>query len=161
MIKKILLLILLLYPALYGAESVWGDKPNTLDPVYALKIDKYPKFTASVTLKNGKTIRFCCVKSMLHFYYRPRLYQGYGVKDGSEIAEMRVKDYLDGTPVDATKAWYAFGNRLPGPHGDDLIPLATRTRAELFVKRYGGSRIMDFATVKQKGYGLVKFLDTP
>ncbi len=161
MIKKLLLIILLLYPALFAADSVWGDKPNVTDPIYGLKIDKYPKFTATVTLKNGKKIRFCCVKSMLHFYYKPWHFPEYGIKDPAKIAKMEVKDYLDGKAVDAKKAWYVFGSRVAGPHGDDLIPLSTRTRAELFTKRYGGTRIMDFKTVEKKGYGLIKFLDMP
>ena len=69
---------------------------------------------------------------------------------------MFVKDYLDGTVVDARKAWYVFGSRLVGPHGDDLIPLGSRQRAELFRQKYGGSRIMN---IEKFTYGLIKYLD--
>ena len=157
--KKFLWLLLAVAVLLTASETGWGTKPNKLDPTYQIPVDKYPKFEADILLKNGKTIRFCCPKSMLHFYFKPYHYPEYGVKDRSEIAKLTVRDYLDGKAIDAKKAWYVFGSRLMGPHGDDLIPLASKTRAELFVKRYGGSRILDFATVEQKGYGLVKFLD--
>ena len=156
---RIALLIVLLFGGGVASETGWGNKPNRLDPTYQLPVEKFPKFEADMVLKNGKKIRFCCVKSMLHFYFRPYHYPEYGVKGSDEIASMTVYDYLDGKPIDAKKAWYVFGSRLMGPHGDDLIPLSSKTRAELFVKRYGGSRIMDFAQVEQKGYGLIKFLD--
>ncbi len=158
---RIALLLILLFGFSFAADSVWGDKPNATDPIYGLKIDKYPKFEADVILKSGKKIRFCCVKSMLHFYYKPWHFPEYGVKDPSQIQKMVVRDYLDATTVDAKHAWYVFGSRVVGPHGDDLIPLATRTKAELFVKRFGGSKIMDFKEVLSKKYGLIKFLDTP
>ncbi len=154
--KKVLIALLLIFSAASASESTWGDTPNRLDPVYQLKVDDYPKFHTEMVLKNGKKIRFCCVKSMMHFYFTPYRYPEYGIKKSSEIDKMFVKDYLDGTKVDAKKAWYVFGSRLVGPHGDDLIPLSSKTRAELFVKRYGGTRIMPFEKLSA---GLVRYLD--
>jgi nitrous oxide reductase accessory protein NosL len=154
--RVFLLFIALSALALYGSESGWGDTPNKLDPVYQLSVDKYPKFQAEMVLKNGKKIRFCCVKSMLHFFFSPYRYPEYGVKDSGQIDRMYVKDYLDGSSIDAKKAWYVFGSRLVGPHGDDLIPLSSKTRAELFVKRYGGTRVMEFGKLSA---GLVRYLD--
>jgi len=130
------------------------------DPVYLLEIDKYPKFTAEMELTNGKTLRFVSVKALMNFYYHPEKFPGYGVgPKGEEIAGIYVHDYLDGTKVPAEKAWYVFGSRLAGPHGDDLIPLSSKTRAELFVKRYGGTKIMDYKELRSKGFGLIKYLD--
>ena len=130
------------------------------DPVYLLEIDKHPKFAAEMKLKNGKTLRFASVKSMMNFYYHPEKYPGYGVgPEGKEIDRLIVQDYLDGTKVPAEKAWYVFGSRLVGPHGDDLIPLASKTRADLFVRRYGGTKIMDYKELRSKGFGLIKYLD--
>ena len=157
--KRLWIVMVLIVSVVVASGTAWGDKPNERDPTYQIEVDKYPKFEADMTLKNGKTIRFCCPKSMFHFYFKPHHYPEYHVKERGEIAKMTVKDYLDGTQVDAREAWYVFGSRLVGPHGDDLIPLSSKTRAELFVKRYGGSRIMDFATIEEKGYGLIKFLD--
>ncbi len=133
---------------------------NKLDPVYLIDVEKHPRFEAEMTLKNGKTLRFCCVKSMMNFFYRPEKYPGYGVSPkGEEIDKLYVRDFLDGTKLPAEKAWYVFGSRLVGPHGDDLIPLSSKTRAELFVQRYGGTRIMNYDELRQKGFGLIKYLD--
>ncbi len=138
------------------AASGWS---NRLDPVYMIPVDKLPKFTAEMVLKNGKKIRFASVKSMLNFYYHPEKYPLYKVRSRKAIKTMFVQDYLSGERIPLQKAWYVFGSRLMGPHGDDLIPLSSRTRAELFVKRYGGTKIMSFQEVGDKGYGLVHYLD--
>ena len=133
---------------------------NQRDPVYKLLLKKYPKFEAEMKLKNGKTLRFVSVKALMNFYYHPEKFPGYGVSpDGKEIAGLYVHDYLDGEALPAEKAWYVFGSRLTGPHGDDLIPFGSKTRAELFVKRYGGTRIMDYKELRSKGFGLIKYLD--
>ncbi|WP_456403262.1 nitrous oxide reductase accessory protein NosL [Hydrogenimonas sp.] len=154
-IRMVLALLMLLSVAT-ASESTWGDTPNKRDPVYQLNVDDYPKFQTEMVLKNGRTIRFASVKAMLHFYFRPYRYPEYGVKERSEIAKMYVRDYLDGKRIDATKAWYVFGSRIVGPHGDDLIPLSSKTRAELYVKRHGGTRIMPFEKLT---LGLVRYLD--
>ncbi|WP_292655497.1 nitrous oxide reductase accessory protein NosL [Nitratifractor sp.] len=138
------------------AASGWS---NGLDPVYAIPLDKLPKFTAEMVLKNGKKIRFASVKAMLNFYYHPEKYPLYKVRSRKAVKTMFVQDYLSGEKIPLQKAWYVFGSRLMGPHGDDLIPLSSRTRAELFVKRYGGTKIMSFQEVGDKGYGLVHYLD--
>ena len=130
------------------------------DPVYMLDISKYPKFSTKMVLKNGKVIPFISVKSMMNFFYHPEKYPGYGVSaDGRQIDKMYVKDYLDGKEVPIKSAWFVFGSRLTGPHGDDLIPLSSQTRAELFVKRFGGTKIMSYEQMRKKGFGLIKYLD--
>jgi nitrous oxide reductase accessory protein NosL len=133
---------------------------NSRDPVYLLEIDKFPKFETEILLKNGRKIRFASVKSMMNFFYHPEKYPGHGVSpEGKEIDRLIVHDYLDGKSVPADKAWYVFGSRVVGPHGDDLIPLSSRTRAELFVQRHGGTRIMDYKELRSKGFGFIKYLD--
>ncbi len=132
---------------------------NRFDPVYMIPLDKLPRFTTKMVLKNGKTIRFASVKAMLNFYYHPEKYPVFKVRSRKAVKGMYVQDYLSGEWIPLQKAWYVFGSRLMGPHGDDLIPLSSRIRAELFVKRYGGTKIMSFKEVGQKGYGLVHYLD--
>ncbi len=169
----VVLFLLLLSGWLFSAESNVSDvgasihepraiKPlqAKLDPVYMVDVTKHPRFEAEMTLNNGKTLRFASVKSMMNFFYHPEKYPGYGVgPQGKEIDKLYVRDYLDGQKVPAEKAWYVFGSRLVGPHGDDLIPLSSKTRAELFVQRYGGTRIMSYGEMRKKGFGLIKYLD--
>ena len=169
----VVLFLLLLTGWLFSAESnASGAGASThepqaitplrskLDPVYLLDVTRHPKFEAEIVLDNGKTLRFCCVKSMMNFFYHPEKYPGHGVgPHGKEIGKLYVRDYLDGMRLPAEKAWYVFGSRIISPHGDDLIPLSSRARAELFVKRYGGTRIMSYEEVRKKGFGLIKYLD--
>ena len=155
-VRKIVLTVLLVTGALYARETEKVVVDNSVDPVYQLPIGKYPKFSAEMILKNGTPIDFVSVKAMMNFYFHPEKYPEYAVGDRSEIDRMYVKDYLDGKRVRLKNAWFVFGSRIVGPHGDDLIPFSSKTRAEMFVKRYGGSRIMraeDFT------FGLIHYLD--
>ncbi len=153
---KILLSLGLLLGLVFAGEVDGTAVHNSMDPVYKLPIEKYSGFSALMILKNGTSIYFVSVKSMMNFYFHPEKYPEYSVSDRSKIAKMYVKDYVDGKRLDAKDAWYVFGSRIAGPHGDDLIPLASKTKAELFVKRYGGSRIMNADALT---FGLIHYLD--
>jgi nitrous oxide reductase accessory protein NosL len=136
-----------------STKNIWQ---NRLDPVYLLDVKKYPRFSTEMVLKNGKKIEFVSVKSMMNFYFHPEKYPEYRVKSREEISQMFVKDYLSGEKIDAKDAWYIFGSRLIGPHGDDLIPLSSQTKVELFMKKYGGSRVLK---IDKFTFGLIKYLD--
>jgi len=151
-------LVVALMGAIFAKESnstktIWQ---NRLDPVYLLDISKYPKFSTKMVLKNGKTIEFASVKSMMNFYFHPEKYPEYRVKSRDEIDKMFVKDYITGKEINAKDAWYVFGSRLVGPHGDDLIPLSSKTNVELFMKKYGGTRVF---RIDKFTFGLIKYLD--
>ncbi len=149
----VLMIIVSLFAQSNTTKKVWQNK---LDPVYMLPIDKYPKFSAEATLKNGKTIKFCCVKSLFNFYFHPEKYPTFGVKNTKEIASIKVQDYLSGKIIDAKDAFYVFGSRLMGPHGDDLIPLSSKTHIDLFQQKYGGTKVIRFGRIS---YGLIHYLD--
>jgi nitrous oxide reductase accessory protein NosL len=131
-------------------------KINQFDPVYQLPLVKFPKFSTELILKDGRKFQFVSVKAMMHFYFHPERYPSFGVKSREEVENLYVKDYISGEVVDAKKAWYVFGSRLVGPHGDDLIPFASKASAELFMKKYGGSRLMQ---IDKFTFGLIKYLD--
>ena len=128
--------------------------PN-LDIVYNLDLKKYPKFLSEAKLKNGKIVKFVSVKAMMQVYFN----QDYFLKRGlleDKIDKMYVKDYLDGTKIEAPKALYLFGSRLVGPHGDDLIPLKNEANAKLYKLKYGGTKLLPFEKLTK---GLIKYLD--
>ena len=129
---------------------------NKLDPVYMIDIDKYPKFSTEMVLKNGKRLRFASVKAMMNYYFHPEKYLGFGAHSKADVKKMYVKDYLTGEKIDAKDAWYVFGSHIIGPHGDDLIPLSNEISAKLFTKKYGGSRIM---RIERFTFGLIHYLD--
>ncbi|WP_456390562.1 nitrous oxide reductase accessory protein NosL [Hydrogenimonas sp.] len=154
---KKLFVLLLCIAAFANTDKTAPNKDlGAYDPVYQIKIGKYPKFETEMVLKDGRHIKFCCVKAMMNFYFHPEKFPEYGVKSRKEVEKMYVKDFLSGEKIDAKKAWYVFGSRMVGPHGDDLIPLSSKARAELFVKRYGGSRIIP---IEKFTYGLIRYLD--
>ena len=155
--KKIVLAL-----AIFGAFSLAEDanltKPTqgAVDPVYQLPINKYRKFSTELTLKNGKKIEFASVKSMMNFYFFTSRYPQLGAKSRQDIDKMFVKSYLSGKKMDAKNAWYVFGSKLIGPHGDDLIPLASDMEVQLFKKKYGGTRVM---RIEKFSAGLIRYLD--
>ncbi len=151
--------------------ALWGGEHNktlpmkveyvNLDPVYMLDVRRYPKFQAKIELANGQTVFFCCPKAMFDFYLRPFNYPEYHVKEEKDFKKLWVKDYLSGQWIDAKKALYIFGSKLPGPKGDDLIPVRNKDVANIFMLKFGGSRILTFDEVVHKGLGLIKYLDMP
>ncbi len=155
--------LMFLWVSLFGENNASNVKVEnvTLDPVYMLPVEKFPKFQAKIELRNGKTVLFCCPKAMFDFYFRPFNYPEYKVKDEKDFKALYVKDYLSGKWIDAKKALYVFGSRLQGPKGDDLIPLRNKDAINIFMLKYGGSRVLTFPEIRQKGFGLIKFLDMP
>jgi nitrous oxide reductase accessory protein NosL len=126
-----------------------------LDPVYAIAMDKYPKWHCTALLKNGKKAVFISVKSMMQAFFHQPYFLKHKLLD-AKIDKMYVKDFLTQKEVDATKALYVFGSRKTGPHGDDLIPFATEANAKLFMMKYGGSKILPFSKLS---VGLIRYLD--
>jgi hypothetical protein len=125
------------------------------DPAYNLPIDKKSKFLCEGVLENGKTAYFVSVKAMMLVYN----HQDYFIKHKlleDKIKTIYVHDYLTGKKIEAQKAVYVFGSRLIGPHGDDLIPLASEEKAKLFEMKYGGHKILPFERLDK---GLIRYLD--
>ncbi len=141
-------------------EPIKVERVN-LDPVYLIDVSKYPKFQAKIELSSGKEVLFCCPKAMLYFYLRPYEYPEYKAKKESDFKRLLVKDYLSGKWIDAKKALYVFGSRLQGPKGDDIIPLRNKDAVNVFMLRYGGSKVLTFPELVKKGVALVYFLDAP
>jgi len=151
--------------ALCGTAATAQEKPfktkvtlldqNATDMVYHLPLAKYPKWLAEAQLADGTKVWFVSVKSMMQAYF----HQDYFIKRGllpAKIRKMYVQDYLTGEKVDATKAYYLFGSRVTGPHGDDLIPFASEENAKLFMLKHGGSKILPFGKLSK---GLIRYLD--
>jgi hypothetical protein len=135
------------------------QKPVTqqplIDPAYNMPIDKHSKLLCEATLANGKTAYFLSVKAMMMV----QLHQDYFLKRKlieGKLETLYVHDYLSGEKIEAAKAVYVFGSRVIGPHGDDLIAMASEERAKLFQLKYGGTKILPFARIDQ---GLIRYLD--
>jgi len=151
-------------PQPFKAKTVQPAQPFTgkiiqlqqkLDPMYAISLDKYPKWHCEAVLKNGHKATFISVKSMMQVF----LHQDYFIKRGlleDTIDKIYISDYLSGEKVDAKQAMYVFGSRIVGPHGDDLIPFASESNAKLFMMKNGGTKLLPYAKITA---GLLRYLD--
>ncbi|MRI58411.1 MAG: hypothetical protein C6H99_02780 [Epsilonproteobacteria bacterium] len=160
---RYLLAFVLLFSSLLADVNASNVKVEnvTLDPVYMLPVEKFPKFQAKIELSDGRTILFCCPKAMFDFYFRPFNYPEYRVKEERDFKALYVRDYLSGKWIDAKKALYVFGSKLQGPKGDDLIPVRNKDALNVFMLKYGGTKVLTFPEVRQRGMGLIKYLDMP
>ena len=155
--KKFLMIIFAAI-TLFGAET---KKNVVLDPVYHLDVNKNPKFQAKIELANGKTILFCCPKAMFYFYLRPYQYPEYNITKETDFKKLLVRDYISGDWIKAEGALYVFGSRLQGPKGDDLVPVRNKDTLNIYMLKFGGSKVLTFPEIVHKGVGLIYFLDSP
>jgi len=128
---------------------------NATDLVYQLPLHKHQKWLCEAEFTNKQKMQFISVKSMMQVYQ----HQEYFLKRHlipAKIKKLYVQDYLTGERVDARNAVYLFGSRVIGPHGDDLIPFASRKHAELFKLKHGGTKILPFEKLSK---GLIRYLD--
>ena len=128
---------------------------NATDPSYQMPLKQYPKWICEAKLKNGNTIQFISVKSMMQVYQHEDYFVRRKVLP-DKIETLYVQDYINGNRVDADKAVYVFGSRIIGPHGDDLIPFVSDQNAKLFMMKNGGTKILPFEKLSK---GLIRYLD--
>ncbi len=152
--KKVWLIPLLFLATLTAGEIVPTDQ-NATDMIYRLPLGKYTKWLCEAELKNGKKVQFVSVKSMMQVYLHQEYFKKRKLLE-TDIAKLYVQDYLTGRRVDAQKAFYVFGSRIVGPHGDDLIPFETEENAKLFMLKNGGTKILRFSRLSK---GLIRYLD--
>jgi nitrous oxide reductase accessory protein NosL len=152
--KKSIMIVMFLVVSLFGGEIELLDN-NASDPVYILPLNKYPQWICEAKLKNGKTVQFISVKSMMQVYQHPEYFQRHDLLD-DKIETLYVQDFLNGRRVEADKAVYLFGSRMVGPHGDELIPFESEASAKLFMLKNGGTKILPFEKLTK---GLIKYMD--
>ncbi len=152
--RKYLLFFILFSGLIFAGEIKLLDQ-NASDPVYQMPLSKYSKWLCEARLKNGKTVQFISVKSMMQVYLHQEYFVKHKVLD-DKIGKIYVQDFINGKKVDATKAVYVFGSRTVGPHGDDLIPFGSEDNAKLFEMKNGGTKILPFEKLSK---GLIRYLD--
>ena len=153
--KKTAILFLLLFSTLLLSGEIKLLDQNASDPVYKMPLKSYPKWLSEAKLKNGKTLQFISVKSLMQIYYNQDYFKKNKLLE-AKIDTLYVQDFINGKRVDADKAVYVFGSRIVGPHGDDLIPFVSMDNAKLFMMKNGGTKILPFEKLSQ---GLIRYLD--
>ncbi|WP_458701015.1 nitrous oxide reductase accessory protein NosL [Sulfurospirillum sp. 1307] len=152
--KKIILVLMILTVSLFANGIKLLDE-KAVDLAYQLPLKKYPNFLCEATLENGKVIQFVSVKSMFQVYFHQEYFLKHKLID-AKIKDMYIQDYLNKTKKNAKRSIYVFGSRVPGPHGDDLIPFKDKYSADLFKLKYGGTKTLPFDAIT---IGLIRYLD--
>ncbi|MCB4748044.1 MAG: nitrous oxide reductase accessory protein NosL [Sulfurovum sp.] len=155
---KILLILASLLGLFYAQEPFNGKimvLKQQLDPVYQIPLKEDSKWQCEAILKSRQKAFFVSVKSMMQVYW----HQSYFKKNSlllDDIDKLYIKDFLNGKKIEANKAFYLFGSRVVGPHGDDLIPFVSQQNAKLFKLKHGGTKILPFSRLSK---GLIRYLD--
>ncbi|MDO8958932.1 MAG: nitrous oxide reductase accessory protein NosL [Rhodocyclaceae bacterium] len=140
-------LTLAAWVGLASAQAVVVPKPGLRDlcPVCGMLVSKYPNWVATVLYRNGHAHHFDGAKDLFKYLFDlPKYAPAHRRED---ILSIAVTDYYNLQKIDARKAFYVIGSDVLGPMGHELIPLATRTDAEEFLKEHKGYKILGFDQV--------------
>lgn len=137
---------------LIGLSSAWSEPlqlpapdPKDTCPVCGMFVSLYPDWVATVLYKDGHAHHFDGAKDLFKYLLNlPKYAPGHSQAD---IAAMGVTEYYSLTKLDARAAWYVIGSDTLGPMGHELVPLATQTEAEEFLRDHKGKRILRFDDV--------------
>jgi nitrous oxide reductase accessory protein NosL len=66
------------------------------------------------------------------------------------MLSIAVTDFYNLEKIDARQALYVVGSDVLGPMGHELVPLATRTDANDFMKDHKGKRLLSFDQVTKE-----------
>ncbi len=138
--------LLALVPATWAGGGIFPEPgQRDLCPVCGMVVSKYPAWTATVVYKDGHAHHFDGGKDLFKFLFDvPRYARGHRAAD---IVRIGVTEYYELKRIDARQAWFVIGSDVMGPMGHELIPLASRTDAEEFLRDHRGRRILRFDEV--------------
>jgi nitrous oxide reductase accessory protein NosL len=144
-------LLLLLAGQILLVPAVAGDleprKPSRQDkcPVCGMFVYKYPDWTAEIIFRDGATVFFDGAKDFFKFYFALHQYRPQAAP--ADIAGVYVTEYYDLKQIQAKDAFFVLGSDVYGPMGKELIPFASRSDAEAFMKDHKGRRVLKFENV--------------
>jgi nitrous oxide reductase accessory protein NosL len=128
-----------------GKIAVPKPEQASVCPVCGMFVAKYPEWVAVVVYKDGHAHFFDGAKDLMKYLIEPARYAPGHRKE--DIATIAVTDYYNVEPIDAREAYYVIGSDVLGPMGHELVPLASQTEAEEFLKDHSGSTIIRFGAV--------------
>lgn len=148
---RILLFPLFLLSVLGHAEGDLNLPDPAMDdtcPVCGMFVAKYPEWIGTVQYKDGHAHHFDGAKDLFKYLFdMPRWAPGH---QRSDIVSIGVTDYYSLERIDAYSAWYVIGSDVLGPMGHELVALASREDAEVFMGDHQGKRMLQFGDVNQE-----------
>lgn len=119
-----------------GTLRVWvGDRC----PITGRQLPPESRWTAAVTLRDGRSYYILSPRSLVRAYLHPR--DAFRVADVKELTRLIVTDYATGKPLDARQAHFVLGTKIRGPLGPDLVPAADADAAARLQREHPGSRV--------------------
>jgi nitrous oxide reductase accessory protein NosL len=130
-----------------AAGKITVPKPEqaSVCPVCGMFVAKYPEWVAVAVYKNGHAHFFDGAKDLMKYLIDPPRYAPGHRKE--DIVTIAVTDYYNVEPIDVREAYFVIGSDVLGPMGHELVPLASQTEAEEFLKDHSGSAIIRFGAV--------------
>ena len=114
-------------------------------PVCGMFVAKYPDWVAQVRFRDQETVFFDGAKDFFKYYFGMTKY--HPARSTDDVAAFYVTDYYTMQPIDAAGAFYVVGSDIYGPMGRELIPFASTTDAETFMRDHRGRQMLPFAAV--------------
>jgi copper chaperone NosL len=121
---------------------------NVKCPVCGMFVAKYPDWVGQIHFKDGGVEFFDGAKDLFKYYFDMKKYRSVRIQ--KDVAAIYVTEYYDVRAIDANKAFFVVGSDVYGPMGRELIPLATREDAEVFLKDHKGRLILRFEDITPK-----------
>lgn len=132
-------------PARGGDTGFVEPGPNDKCRVCGMFAARYPKWIAEVVFKDGKYAVFDGPKDMFRYYFDMGRYDKSRSRE--DVAGIFVTEYYTTKRIPAADALFVLGSDVPGPMGEELIPVGTRGEAEVFMKDHKGRKILAFDQV--------------
>jgi copper chaperone NosL len=135
-----------------GVAAAEPPAPGSGDrcAVCGMFVAKYPNWVAALVFKDGVRVFFDGPKDLFRYLQSPTRYGAKKDLDKDDIAGIWVTDYYSTHPIDAQRAFFVVGSDVMGPMGPELVPLASREKADSFRADHGGKRILSFDEMRSE-----------
>lgn len=117
-------------------------------PVCGMFVSKYPDWLAKITYKDGSVAYFDGPKDMVRYLGNLKRYAPG--KTPTAIESLQVKDYYSLKMIDGRTAYFVLGSDVFGPMGKELIPFASLSAAQEFMKDHKGKKILRLSQISNQ-----------
>ncbi|WP_083928881.1 nitrous oxide reductase accessory protein NosL [Geopsychrobacter electrodiphilus] len=139
---SLLFLLFLLISSPLCAETPPKPDSKARCEVCGMFVAPYPQWVSVVEMTDGRHFYFDGPKDMFIYYKNLAKYQPGASYD--QVASLYVTEYYTASLTSATGVFFVEGSNVPGPMGMELVPVAGRKTAEIFLKDHKGVKLLLF-----------------
>jgi nitrous oxide reductase accessory protein NosL len=141
------LLLSVLFGVMLQAQGIDVGK-DAICLIRKVQVYKEPKWIAKVVTLQDKSVYLSSPKSMFEYIQNAQKWPELGALNENDMKSIEVTDFNTLNAIDAKTAYYVYGSNQTSPGGDDLVPFATQSDAEAYMKSNNGKRILRFSEIK-------------